>query len=590
MGTVVYERRENAARRFISVARKYSARSIALAVVLILLSAAYCWYAYLQRSNIFFESQFLHIDFLKSLADNNLTERSFFTRFGEHLLPGYNLLLAINYYLFGVWGHFDGVVHLIVSISAAAVVAWQLHSADSTKTWLGTLSIAAVCLMLLSTVNNISGSMALAAHVGTFLVVLVAMMLERDIGRELPAVNKAVFFLIPLNILCFTAGYGPGFVAAVLVASIAWALKDRRAWKPAGQVAIVVIASVLLYVFILLRQGPLFAGGSSDVGVHALDVVQFAILMAGASVLGTAYLEEGHTLSAYYVCGAILWIAALWLTVLLVRRALSNRLEKNDVFLGMLLCYSLTTIVMVSIARVGINGIAGGLGQWYNSHTRFLPAVVCFYLLNVAAVYLAQPGMRRLVAGIPAVLFASLLVYSALGYLADFRKAPHVAIWKHNFVLQAPALLATVKEDADRSDPFQTMLWRYDATKAGLIFLYEHKFWMFGFEGPLVLGVEGDGWMVAGRDVTVLCPAGTGAVEFMLWRKVEWPAASVTTKTNSGSVQTAITNQRVTIPAVNGIAAVVLSGSDTSTSLPQASSTDQRPLIAIVNGFDCRPA
>src|SRR6187431_31996 len=70
---------------------------------------------YLQRQyiNIYFESQFLHINFLEDLAQGRITPRGFFSVFGEHLFPGYNLILAVNYYLFDIWGGFDSIIYLL---------------------------------------------------------------------------------------------------------------------------------------------------------------------------------------------------------------------------------------------------------------------------------------------------------------------------------------------------------------------------------------------------------------------------------------------------------------------------------------------
>ena len=96
-----------------------------------ILTTLYIKYVDQINADLFFESQFLHITFLNNLISGSLTWGGFFTTFGEHLFPGYNLILGINYKLFNIWGGFDAIIFLLSNIASAIIMIIAIEDRKS---------------------------------------------------------------------------------------------------------------------------------------------------------------------------------------------------------------------------------------------------------------------------------------------------------------------------------------------------------------------------------------------------------------------------------------------------------------------------
>jgi hypothetical protein len=556
-------------------------------IVLTLLGCilAYAWYAYLGRSDLFFEADFLHIDFLRGLLANDLTERRLFTHFGEHLFPGYNLILAANYYLFGISGYFDLVVYSIILFATAALIIWQCFLRSGRPDALAVLAAALMALILLSPVNNPMWGMALAAHGGVLLLVASAIAIDSAAQRSDHRIHAAIYLFIPLTIIIFAGGYGIGYAAAIGAGTLAWWI-STRATKAALGVFLVLVASLAVYVFLVSRQGPLFSNAPDSVAASALDILKFGAVMTAASVMGAAYREYGAAVEVYYACGALLWVWGVVFAIGLVARVLRGRLRPNDIFLGMLLAYAMTTIVTVSVFRIA-NGIEGGLGQWYNHHTKLLPVVVVCTLFDTLSRWRAGGIVRMVSAAIALLSIVALSASVYAGSSNDLTKAPYAKQWRDSLAAQAPELLATATEDSDRSNPMLTMAWNYPSVKEGLTFLYENHLWVFRGNGPQVRGLQPDGWLTADKEVSIICPAGSTSIVITPYRPDGWPAAELTVKTNDGGSRVPVKGQPIVINAAQSVAAAVLSGAG-ATATPTELGEEKRPLVAVIGSVACQ--
>ena len=243
--------------------------------------------------------------------------------------------------------------------------------------------------------------------------------------------------------------------------------------------------------------------------------------------------------------------------------------------------YSAMNIVVVSFFRYR-NGNDGAMGEWYNSQTHFIAIGVVYFC---AALLSNREGRARAVA--VGVLIAT-LISAVFGYMFDWRKGEYVADYKRQFVQQAPVILAFPDLIADKHNVRETMLWDYSVVKPTIDFLYQHKLWIFHRNGPIIEGVELDGWMRSDKGVSIICPAGSSSLSLRIWRKEEWPASAVVIYRGGEKESLPISGKLVEFKFPTGIPALRIDASDTALSKPITSESDTRPNVGIVSDVACR--
>lgn len=543
----------------------------------LLLALTYLIFIKRQYSDIFFESQFLHIDFLRDISQHNLTARGFFTTFGEHLFPGYNLVLAANYYLFNLWGGFDSIVYAVSLFITAVIVVGAIYRSSIRSSSFKTLIALIAAFLLLSTTNNPQWGMALSAAIGVTLFVTSAFLLGAALDDNAKQLNPIAYIAIALAILFFLGGYAIGAVAAIFLLLTVWVMHNRIFDFKVIAISGVVFLCLIIYVILINKYGTLLGNKPTGATFSFQLMAQFLLLMTGASLLGKAFLEQTHQLWPYYLIGAILlfWSACLF-------KEFIQKPSKGRLFVLAIATYSSVNIFTVSLFRYK-NGLDGALGQWYNVHTHFIGVAVCYYLLS-------SLGERKFsIASIAKIIsLAIILGFTTAGYYCDWKKSEYVSSWKNQFITQAPVLLAFPDMIPNLIDPMSTMLWNYPQAKAGVEFMYSNNLWLFQKKSPLIFGLTDDGWLENKTPVMIICPNGSKKLSFRAWRPDGKPKSIVTIKRpGSGQDSIAINNSDIQIEFSSSKAAVLIDGSDLEKSRPISSESDPRHLVAIVNNISC---
>ncbi|WP_042273155.1 hypothetical protein [Paraburkholderia heleia] len=531
------------------------------------LAAAYSTYVHIQSANLFYEAQFLHYEFLKELLARHVTPRGFFTTFGEHMFPGYNLILAANVILFRIWGGFDNAVYAVFLIVGAALVAQRVYEDADWHPVLRVAGLTLILLLLLSTVHNPMWGMALAAAGGVCLFVICARILTTALWANGPL--RWFFVLFPIAQLLFLGGYSIGALGSIGLLLLVRAVQDRRLTSPLWKIAVTIAVTVVVYVALTSHFSDMTANVPAAGAKSFEAMFRFFFVMMGASVLGKALFEQGISLLPYYVCGAVLALASIgvWMHALRKRNAAS-------MFVLALSAYSLVNILAVALFRYR-NGIDGAMGQWYAVHTQFVPVAIVWWLFDVTRWKLPALGLATVIA------FAS-----ALAYQADWKKGEFVPDYKNGFIAQAPVILAFPETIKDRNDPTQTMMWYWRQVKPTIDLMYQHRLWIFKASGPVVSGLTYDNWIELEKPVTLLCPSGTHSASFRLWRKDEWPSASVDVRAG-GKVIEENANSQISVEFNSGPAVLMIDARDAARSKPQTAAPDTRKLVAIASQFQC---
>lgn len=534
----------------------------------------YAIYLAMQYADLFFESQFLHIPFLKELVHGNLTFKGFFTVFGEHLFPGYNIVLAANYYLFGIWGGFDSVIHFICLVIVAVIFSNVIRAITSLTVFEYRLAVLFSLLTLISTTNNPQWGMALAAAIGVSVAIYCFYKLSVFLHSKNEITGIKIYFCIPFVIVFFLGGYSVGFIAGIFFPILVSVFHDKRNFFRSKFIVLVVLVSVLAYAAIVMHYSSLMVNRPTGASFDVLSAGKFFTLMVGSSLLGRATFEFSQSFVLYYICGLLMlyWaFFAVWYQL--------KRPSVSAYFFLAVLAYSLTTILVVSLFRYK-NGIDGGMGQWYNVHTHFIAPVILVYLL------LSLKQSKNFVFRSAKIISIVFLVGAALlGYAIDFKKAYNVPEWKQQFIDQAITILISPEKIQDKEDTFNSMLWPYRETKAGIDFLYQHSLWHFKQKKILVEGVSEDKWVVADKEAQILCPGGSRYVSFDAWRPEDWVKSSVQLSVLNDSYPLEINNKNVTVELGENVSFLKINANDKS--FPITSIGDPRKLIFIINNIKC---
>ena len=542
----------------------------------LLLIVAYSIFLEKQYVNIIFESQFLHIDFLRDISQNQLTAKGFFTVFGEHLFPGYNIFLAANYYLFDLWGGFDSIVYAACLIISSVFVVGAVYRSSIRNIATKTLISLAGSFLLMSPTNNPQWGMALAAAIGVTLFVISVFNLEAALANNSKQLHPLTYISLALAIIFFLGGYAIGAIAAVFLLLIVWVVHNRKIDFKIVSISVVVFASLIIYIALVTRYGALLANKPTDATINLQLIGQFVLLMTGASLLGKAFFELTQQFWPYYLCGTLLlfWSACLF-------KDFIQKPAKGRIFILTLATYSIVNIFVVSTFRFR-NGLDGAMGQWYNVHTHFVTVAVCFYLFS-------SFGERKFSVGSIAKILSIGVIFTAAaaGYYSDWKKSEHIQGWKEQFVEQAPILLAFPDLITDKNDLFNTMLWNYSEAKAGVDFLYSKNLWIFQNNTPLTFGLSDDGWIDANRSVMIVCPQGSKSLRFHAWRPDGWPQSIVSARYAAQRDMVAIKNGHIQFEFTEGKPAILLDANDLGKSNPVVPNGDARKLVAVINEISC---
>jgi len=546
--------------------------AILTTLIFLSLSALYCIYVDRQIADVFFEAQFLHYEFLKELLDGHLTARGFFTVFGEHMFPGYNIILALNVIFFRIWGGFDSVVYGFFLILGAGIVVYRTYIDVSWSPMIRILGSALISLLLLSAIHNPMWGMALSAAGGVCIfIICVHILITALWGTR----SLFCFYLLsPIALILFLGGYGIGAIGAFSLVLLIRAIEIKKINKSSLWIGVSIVATVAAYIAITSHYSDMAAntptGGAHDISLMA----KFAVVMTGASLLGKSFYEQGSGMLIYYITGFILLLATIIAWIYILRRP-----RINAMFIFALSAYSITTVLAVSIFRYR-NGLEGAMGQWYAIHTHFIPIAIVWWLCELISI-------RNRWKQVVLLPLLGLFVLSVVGYYADWKKSIAVPEYKAKFIAEAPIILAFPNTIENKKDMMQTMLWYYPQVKETIDLMYQHHLWIFKSTAIAIRGLTFDNWIEAERPVSIMCPSGTRSISFKLWRKEKWVPSEVAIRV-ADRVRYYAANSDISISFdKNQPALLMIDARGLEESNPVTTPPDLRKLVAIMSEAKC---
>lgn len=453
----------------------------------------YGYYLIVQYNEFFFEAQFLHIPFIKDAVNHEFHLSNFFTTYGEHLFPGYNVFLFLNLKIFKITALFD----LAISFFSSILLALLLSKSARTNQY-STIVILAIFFLILNPVQNSMFGMAMAAQFSTLMMAAITYLIFFNFSK------KRIFLIVSLiffYIIFFAGAYAAGFLvvlALMLLFSKKHENRTELLWIGCSSVLIyglyyLIISRVTHHSLIMMSQG---------YQLHLKSILSFFNIMLGASFLGKAFFESFKSLTPYHLYGIFVFINLVFIS----RSVYINlkKLDSADKFFIALLLYSLANVFIVSIAR-NTNGLEGALGNWYQAHLRFIPiAIIYFYFRFLPKSLICNS------------LFIIIFLFGTIsGYYNEFMKAKYIPGWRESYNRNISNYLSASNGLEQKSND-RIMLWDDNIALDGIVFLYQNNLSYFK-NGDYVnySGISDDQWIERNQKdyIDIFCP---GKADFII--------------------------------------------------------------------------
>ena len=556
----------------------------------VLLSFSF-WIHHVQALDLFFETHFNHGAFIEKVATNRVKIADFFAQppFGEHYYPGYNFILYLNVVFFNLNMALDQYISFL-NRAFFAIFLFAVIARFSKFKARSLLALIVAGITLSPTVNP-GSSMSLCAALG---VSLFAISLHGFLGatkvseKAAPPLIIACLVGITVSTTTLLGAYSLGIFGSAVGLILVYRLEclsNRRL----GVLSISLLAMPIIYAILLLsvesNGHELSPGFARLYNLNSvLTFLEFVFAALGASTVGKATIEAGGlSYTAICVVGAFTLTVAAFTLIHCVTTGRQALLD-NPLHVGFfcLLCYSLVICLAIAWSRSHIN-IQGGTQQHYNAHTILTPIAIAY--LNWHRLSHEKLLQRFIGFGVFGIFGALVLT----GYFHDFRKAPHVAGWKAQFLPQAIYISMGDRFVKDRSDPFQTMLSFYslDETRNHLKTLERLNLWIYENNHVSLGGLTSDGWLLSTAKATVLCPNDSSRLEFEMHRPSQYGRTELTVHTQLASFITPVRDGDIVSIELNESRTVIIDPTDQNITTYFQNEPDVRKLVANIQDVKC---
>lgn len=452
--------------------------------------------------DLIIEADFLHVSFLRAYVEDGFNLKLFMTKFGEHLIPGYNLILLVNYKLFDIWVGAELILYGVSILSIAILIATKTYHdlvtpfvKSQLNRFIGT---GLVFSILLSLSHQQQWGMSLAATFGVLLFVIFVKLCTSDEQSLAIQISGILFLALITFIFC-------GAYAAGALASAVYLFLVKRDCK---RFAIFIFSSIFGAAYLYLISDSFVNVSNVKPDVNLIEVWKYASVMISNSIMGNALYENTSIANFYIIPGSALLIISFFVFLY------EWRLKKTNYFFGMLYVYSMVNILAASFARHQY-GIGNAFGSWYIVHSVF---VVIYILIST---------FRKKEFILGRFLSVMILLMLIAGNIYSWKKSFYVADWKRSYVAQAESIIYNDRYRASVKDSAQSLLWDPVVVKESLDFFADKKLWIFKNFDTRISGVEFDGWMTT-KPVTVFCPSGKNYVKIEFTVPESWPSIKLT--------------------------------------------------------------
>lgn len=316
---------------------------------------------------------------VRKLCSGNLHFVDLFSRYGEHGLFGYNLLLLMNVKLFHFTTLFDVVINdIAVFICGFLIIHAVLTTLNNTKTWIKWIAAILVAIPMFYFFQGSSQDMETQVRLG-ILFFLIAMYFVDRIFRNTECSKR--FFIgtiiaILLSINIFGTMYSFAGVPCVWLITLYILIKGKKINRNNSIVSIVYVATIPLYLAEYRISLSYLRGKSSGKSFGIIDFIKSMSAWCANGFTGWAFHEsEAYHHRVYLLFGAFILLLSLFCIWLFFK----SKMCENSWLPLMGIFYSLGVGVMIYIGRG--ESWEWMTNNWYTVHIRLLPACMIWILI-----------------------------------------------------------------------------------------------------------------------------------------------------------------------------------------------------------------
>ena len=389
---------------------------------------------------VYLASFMYDIPMLEKYFSNQLEIFDMFSRFGEHGMLGYNLLLLINAKYFHFTTYFDFLLNFVnIVIQCAILIYYVKKNIKKTNYYYFGLFIILLCM--LNIMQGTSISMESQVRIGPTFFLLGAIYFDKLMfGDYLKKIDLLIFIILNIfAINIFGTLYTFAIIPAPLIILIHHLIfkKDKNIKYIKLLLVYFILPCIYLYEYKLLNTSDnikLISNNSIGNGLlfwlsHPQDLALSILAFYGSSLLGWAPLVDKVFISinTYLCIGFLIVIIHAYAIYLFFK----NQIYKAGFFPILLQSYTFFVFIMIIIGRwnSGDPQWMWPASYWYQFHTKFsLVGSILIFMRSYENIGNITKFKRVLIVVLSILIFIALII----GSLSAFIRAPSERAWREN--------------------------------------------------------------------------------------------------------------------------------------------------------------
>ena len=454
---------------------------------------------------------FDQMEIIELYHSKELVIGDFFTKYGEHGMLGYNVLMLINAVLFDMTTFFDVHLNTIAVTICGFISVYLFHKSWKDKSNIINYYIGIVLITVInfSFIQSSSGAMETQVRLGVLFFFICVFMIQKVIYGESSCKNLIwMSLLILLSVNVFGTLYSFAVIPFLFIFLFIRAVKMKKIDLKAYTIAGVYTFSTILYViqYQLFKSGEL-SGTSGGILHSALQGIlnPFETLLSlfawnASAVFGfPVWTTKALPDLIYLIVGGILTAVTIWTIFRWYKSKMSNVTMVPIMLIGYtFIVFCLTFLGRYSMWEWFVN-------EWYYVHTKVgLIGVVWILLWD----YANFAKFKKI--NLSAIILISVTI--VFGNIITLQRAPAV---KNYYEEKQPYLFAKSIEDLPIAENGNTpLLHNAETTMNAINIMKKYNLSVYKYHGlydtmnEIALGIQpyglhDDGWLEQESLITV---------------------------------------------------------------------------------------
>lgn len=401
--------------------------------IISLASILYCAYCNWIMTELPHLSWFDFMPLVDKYFGNSLQLKDMFSRYGEHGLFGYNILLLINADMFKLTTFFDVYVNDIVVIVTGIVFAVILGRLVEQKTMTYLSGIIMIIMVQFTTIQKSSGAMETQVRLGVFFFLVASIIVDRIFYENELRLRKLIsaMILIVLSINVFGTFYSfAGLpMICIICAIIFWKNKKRR------DIVAIILTYVVATLVYILEYGILEGSGAVDakdslynvlnIFVHPIVTMKSLFVYNATGIFGSAiFLDGKYSSDIYLILGGVCTLLIVYSIYLFFKSRMYQKTFLPIIFIA----YSLGVFIFVLIGRANLDW-EWYMNEWYIIHSKIEYIGVIYIFIYSIHNMKMHINFHKMIINIGSIFLVGVLL--AANYF-EIMRAPSIAKYYEN--------------------------------------------------------------------------------------------------------------------------------------------------------------